>query len=68
MTDGVKKEDDIDDGPGGPKIITWRLDDDDRALLHRVRALTGIQGNTDLLRFALGAAVREVSRAGGGGS
>jgi hypothetical protein len=51
--------------PDGPDVLNWRLTDEDRALLLRVRILTKLKSNPEVLRFALGAAERELSRAGG---
>lgn len=53
-------------GPEAPAIATWRLTEEDRALYLRAREATGITGVSDLIRFALGAAVREMTRAAGG--
>lgn len=61
-----KKEDDAPRGPEAPAIATWRLTEEDRALYLRAREATGITGVSDLIRFALGAAVREMTRAAGG--
>ena len=63
-----KKDDDSPEGPVGPEVVTWRLTDDDRARWLRVRELSGIKGAADLVRFALGAAERELNRAAGGSS
>ena len=68
MAEPKKDDNDAPEGPDGPKIVTWRLTDDDRALFTRARGLSGITGASDLVRFALGAAVRELNRAGGGSS
>ncbi|MEK9646455.1 MAG: hypothetical protein VW547_13005 [Alphaproteobacteria bacterium] len=68
MAEPKKDDSESPEGPDGPKIVTWRLTDDDRALFMRARELSGITGASDLVRFALGAAVRELTRAGGGSS
>ena len=45
--------------------INWRMNEDDQALFARVKGMLKIRSNADVLRFALGAAERELSRSAG---
>ncbi len=53
-------------GPEGvPAIVYWRWDDVDRELFARVREMSRLKSTAEVLRFALGAAERELKRSGG---
>lgn len=51
-----------------PEVMYWRWSKADRELFLRVKAMLKITSNTDVLRFALGAAERELARSGAGRS
>ena len=66
MTD-TKDDDEAPPTPAeeGPAEILWRLSSADRALFARIKKMSRLPQNPDVLRFALGAAEREMTRAGG---
>jgi hypothetical protein len=53
------------DAEAAPAVLFWRWKEADRELFLRVKGMLRIMSNTDVLRFALGAAERELTRAGG---
>jgi hypothetical protein len=63
---GDKPTDDLD----VPNVVYWRCTREDRELLARVKDMAKVNNTADLLRFCVGAAIRELARAGeptGGG-
>lgn len=71
MIDGQQENDNAPppserDAQETPEVMHWRWTKDDRALFLRVKQALMIKGNTDVLRFALGAAERELARSGAG--
>jgi hypothetical protein len=69
---GHETDDDAPDSGQGkdraketPEVMYWRWTGLDRESFLRVKKMLRITSNTDVLRFALGAAERELTRAGG---
>jgi len=50
------------DGDDIPAVLFWRWTKTDRELFARVKEAVKIRSSTDVLRFALGAAERELAR------
>jgi hypothetical protein len=70
MSDQTKEPNDEapDSGPDksdAPAVVYWRWEEQDRVLFGEVREMSHLKSTAEVLRFALGAARRELTRAGG---